>query len=128
MIRSLLVLAEAELYRPRSGFSQYILWIGAIGAVVLAIVGFHRWNTNRSSRDRRGEEATPEDLVAELCKVHALTRPEQTLVLKIARDQNLSQPASIFIDPDCLDRAQDRADSDPHLCRALRYKLFGALD
>src|SRR5580658_9081027 len=87
--RSLLVLAEGELYRPRNLLPQYMLWIAAVGAVVLAIVGFHLWYLNRRPRDRRAEEATPEDILAELCRVHELTRLEQTLVVKIARDQHL---------------------------------------
>jgi hypothetical protein len=126
--RSLLVLAEGELYRPRNLLPQYMLWIAAVGAVVLAIVGFHLWYLNRRPRDRRAEEATPEDILAELCRVHELTRLEQTLVVKIARDQHLPQPAAIFIDPEPLDRASDDPGLDTRVCRALRHKLFGAVD
>jgi hypothetical protein len=126
--RSLLRLAEGDLYRPHSSVPQYMLWIAAVGVVVLTIVGFHLWNSNRRPRDRRGEEASPEDILAELCRVHELTRLEQTLVVKIARDQHLPQPAALFIDPDPLDRACDGPDLDTHVCRALRHKLFGAVD
>jgi hypothetical protein len=128
VIGSLLVLAEADLYRPRSVLSQYMLWIAVVGAVVLAIVGFRLWSVNRKPRDRRSEEATQEDILSELCRVHQLTRLEQSLVIKIARDQNIPQPAALFIDPDPLDRASDRPDLDPLVCRALRHKLFGAVD
>jgi len=126
--RSLLMLADGDLYRPHSSVPQYMVWIAAVGVVVLAIVSFHVWNLNRRPRDRRGEEATPEDLLAELCKVHELTRLEQTLVVKIARNQQLPQPAAIFIDPEPLDRASYAPDLDTHACRALRHKLFGAVD
>lgn len=128
MHRSLLLLAESELYRPRSGLPQYMLWMAALGAVALAVIGFHLWNSNRKPRDRRSEQATADDVFAELCKVHELTRSEQTLLVTIARDHHLSQPAVLFIDPDPLDRAADRPELDAHTCRALRSKLFGAFD
>jgi hypothetical protein len=124
----LFFLADAELYRPRGALSQYMLWIAAVGAVVLAVVGFHLWNLNRRPRDRRSEEATPEDLLGELCRVHELTRLEQSLVVKIARDEHLPQPAAIFVDPEPLDRAVDKPGLDPQVCRSLRFKLFGAVD
>jgi hypothetical protein len=127
MGRDFFVLAEGELYRPHSGLSQYMLWIAAIGAVALAVVGFHLWNLSRKSRDR-GETASPEDLMAELCKAHELSRGEQTLLMKIARDQQLAQPAALFIDPQPFDRAIDEPDVDAYACRALRGKLYGAFD
>jgi hypothetical protein len=127
MGREFCVLADAELYRPHSGLSQYMLWIAAIGAVVLAVVGFHLWNLSRKSRER-GETASPEDLMAELCKAHELSRNEQTLLMKIARDQQLAQPAALFIDPQPFDRAVDGPDVDAHACRALRVRLFGVFD
>jgi hypothetical protein len=125
---SVLLLAETELYRPRSGFPQYLLWVAALGAVVLAVIGFHFWNISRRPRDRRGESATSDDILAELYKVHELTRIEQALLATIARDQHLSQSAVLFIDPDPLIRAADRPELDANTCRSLRYKLFGALD
>jgi hypothetical protein len=127
MSQGFLALAEGELYRPHSNFSQYMLWVAAIGAVALAVVGFHLWNLSRKSRDS-GETASPEDLVAELCKAHELSRIEQSLLMKIARDQQLAQPAALFIDPQPFDRAVDAPDVDAHACRALRQKLFGVFD
>ncbi len=127
MGREFFVLADAELYRPQSSWSQYLLWIAAIGAVALVVVGFHLWNSSRKSRDR-GETASPEDLMAELCKAHELSRNEQSLLMKIARDQQLAQPAALFIDPQPFDRAVDGPDMDGHACRALRVRLFGAFD
>ena len=127
MGREFFVLADTELYRPQSGLSQYLLWIGAIGAVALAVVGFHLWNVSRKSRNQ-GETAAPEDVMAELCKAHELSRIEQTLLMKIARSQQLAQPAVLFIDPQPFERAGDEPDLDAHSCRALRVKLFGAFD
>jgi hypothetical protein len=127
MGRGFYMLADADLYRPQSTLSQYMLWIAAIGAVALAVVGFHLWNVSRKSRDR-GETASPEDLMAELCKAHELSRIEQTLLMKIARDQQLAQPAALFIDPQPFARAVDEPGVDAHVCRALRVKLFGAFD
>jgi hypothetical protein len=126
--RTLLALAETDLYRPRSGLSQYMLWIAAFGAVVLTIVGFHLWNLSRKPRDRRSEEASPDDVLSELCRVHELSRVEQALLIKMAHDQQLPLAAALFVDPEPFNRATGASDADPHACRALRYKLFGAFE
>ena len=128
MQQSLLALAEADLYRPRNALPQYTLWIAAVGAVVLAIVGFHLWNLSRRPRDRRSEEASSEDVLSELCRLHELSRLEQALLVKISQDQLMPLAAALFVDPEPFNRAIEARDVDAHACRALRYKLFGAFE
>jgi hypothetical protein len=122
------VQAEGTLYRSHGGASLYLLLLGAVAAVVLASVGYYLWNTSRKSRDARGEEATPEDILAELCRAHELTRAEQSLISLLARNDHLPQPASVFIDPRPLDRAAEAADPDAPRYVALRQKLFGGFN
>jgi hypothetical protein len=122
------LLADEELYRGRSGASQYMLLLAAGGAIVLAIVGYYLWNTLVKQRDGRAIDATPGDLLAELCRVHELSRAEQALISAVARNNHVSQPASVFIDPELFDRAAGGNDPDAPSCRALRQKLFGSID
>jgi hypothetical protein len=122
------LLADEELYRGRSGTSQYMLLMAVGGAVVLALVGYYLWNTFHKKRDRRGEDATSGDILAELCRVHELGRAEQALISAVARNERLAQPASVFIDPGPFDRAAEGADPDAPRYGALREKLFGAVD
>jgi hypothetical protein len=128
MERVWFLFAEGELYRGHGGASQYMLWVTAVAAVALAIVGFYLWNAARKLRDARKEEGSPGDLLADLCKIHELNRVEQALISTIAQKERLAQPASLFIDPDPLDRAADGADPDAPRYRGLRQKLFGIVD
>jgi hypothetical protein len=128
VVRLVVLLAEAELYRGRGGTSQYLLLMVAVAAVVLAIVGFYLWNQSRKSRDGRDKDASPEDILAELCKAHELTRAEQSLIALLARNAHLAQPASVFVDPWPLVEAAEAADPDASRYRALHEKLFGSIN
>jgi hypothetical protein len=121
------LLADAGSYRSHRGASQYLLLLAAIAAVVLAIVGLYLWNTHRKPRASR-EESSPEDLLAELCNAHELSRLEQSLITNLARSFELAQPALLFVDPWPFDRAAETADPDASRYRALRQKLFGSVD
>jgi hypothetical protein len=100
-----------------------------VGGVILAIVGIYFWNTTRKQRVIREEpDATPEDILAELYRVHELSRAEQSLVALVAKNERLPQPAFVFIDPGALDRAIEAADPDAPRYQALRQKLFGYLN
>jgi hypothetical protein len=124
-----LLLAEGESYRSRGGASQYLFLLAAVGGVVLAIVGIYFWNTTRKQRVIREQpDATPEDLLAELFRVHELSRAEQSLVTLLAKSERLAQPALVFVEPGPLDRAIEAADPDAPRYQALRQKLFGYLN
>lgn len=122
------LLADSEVYRSHGGVSQYLLLLAAVAAVVLAIVGFYLWNTWKRTRGHQRDEASPEDVLAELYKAHDLSRTEQSLISVLAQKDRLTQPALLFIDPDPFDRASEGADPDAVRYRALRQKLFGTID
>jgi hypothetical protein len=128
VVRLGVLLAEAELYRGHGGTSQYLVLTVAVAAVVLAIVGFYLWNQSRKSRDGRDKDASPEDILAELCKAHELTRAEQSLITVLARNAHLPQPATVFVDPWPLQEAAEAADPDAFHYRALHEKLFGSIN
>ncbi len=120
-------LAEGEVYHSHHGASQYLVLFVAAAIVVLAIVGLYLWNNSRKPRDGRSEEATSDDILAELCRAHELSRAEQALIVAAARNSFLAQPAALFIDPGALDRAAETADADAPRYQALRQKLFGSV-
>jgi hypothetical protein len=124
-----LLLAEGEFHRSRGGASQYLFLLAAVGGVILAIVGIYFWNTSRKRRVI-GEEpdATPEDLLAELFRVHELSRAEQTLVTLLAKSERLPQSALVFVEPGPIDRAIEAGDPEASRYQALRQKLFGYLN
>jgi hypothetical protein len=103
-----------------------VLLLAGVAAVVLAIVGFYLWNTYRKPREGR-EEASPENLLAELCNVHELSRREQSLITNLARSFELAQPSLLFVDPWPFDRAAETADPSAAQYRALRQNLFGSV-
>jgi hypothetical protein len=124
-----LLLADGEFHHSRGGASQYLFLLAAVGGVILAIVGIYFWNTSRKQRVI-GEEpdATPEDLLAELFRVHELSRAEQTLVTLLAKTERLSQSALVFVEPGPIDRAIEAGDPESSRYQALRQKLFGYLN
>ena len=128
MGRLWLLLAEGEFYRSRGGSSQYLFLLAAVGGVVLAIVGIYFWNTRRQRVIGEQPDATPEDLLAELFRVHELSRAEQSLVTLLAKNERLAQPALVFVEPGPLDRAIEAADPEAPRYQVLRQKLFGYLN
>lgn len=97
----------------------------AIIVVALAITGFYFWNTRRKPSGSTSP-ASPEDLFAELCDAHELSKADKQLIVQVARACNVTQPAAVFVDPWTLDKASAAADPDAPRYRALRQKLFGA--
>jgi hypothetical protein len=86
------------------------------------------------ARFMRREEATrqfndPKELFDSLCQIHELTPPQRRLLAQVAKQQNLPQPAFLFLEPQRLASAA----GDPTLhgqaeqLRILRGRLFADL-
>ena len=98
--------------------------------MILAIVGIYFWNTSRKQRVI-GEEpdATPEDLLAELFRVHELSRAEQTpLATLLAKTDRLSQSALVFVEPGPIDRAIEAGDPESSRYQALAAEAIRLLE
>jgi hypothetical protein len=102
----------------------------AIVAGALA-VGVLIWFVSRLAcgRDRRASRCGPKELFATLCRAHRLSWRDSWLLRRLARVQQLDDPARVFPDPDRLD-CQDLAPSlkrhAPRL-QSLRSRLFADL-
>ncbi len=84
----------------------------AIG-VLIAIVSRYL-----NARDRR--YCNPKGLFVELCKAHGLSRGDAMLLRRIAKSQQVGQPAMLFLDPDRF--SEDDGEGEVSL---LRDKIFG---
>ena len=67
----------------------------------------------QTASDRGQPDATPGDLLAELFRVHELSRAEQSLVALLAKNERLALTGQTFLsEPGPLDRAIEAADPD----------------
>ncbi len=75
--------------------------------VVVASVVLSFWLYDRYSRSRstKGGYTSIRGLFRDLCKAHELSRPQQVLLRKIAKELNLDDPLPLFIEPRYLLRA-----------------------
>jgi len=68
-------------------------------AIVLAVI-IAGWLLTRVARhERKRRTNSPKALFQELCQAHQLDRQSRNLLIRLAKHQNLSHPASLFIDP-----------------------------
>lgn len=113
------------LSRNRSGEHLWFLWIAmlSIGVFWLLIV---YWDRYANQKQQRGL-SEPEGLAAELCHAHRLSRREQQLVQRAARQHCPDQAGMIFVDPRILGvLARDDAEYAGEYS-ALGKKLFGEM-
>jgi hypothetical protein len=124
-----LLLAELDRKQPKPGdwsFGWDRVAIIAAGAVVIVAIA---WLVLRLVAKReRGAAHSPWCLFRELCKAHRLSSRERQLLIRLAKQERLEQPAMLFIEPaiwqpERLGAAWRR--SMPELDR-LRKRLFAA--
>jgi hypothetical protein len=109
----------------RWGTGNYILTVIGLLSAVIAIWWLHRqWE--RQSGQRASHN--PRKLFAVLCAAHKLDRNQQRLLLQLAANYHLPQPATIFLRPDLFDPTHLPPQSAPVLAQiqTLRQQLFGA--
>ncbi len=74
--------------------------------VLVAVIGFLWWlNRMMNRQEGRRQYNNPKQLFRSLCRAHNLTRAQQRLLLNVARIQGMTQPASLFLEPDRFDEA-----------------------
>jgi hypothetical protein len=116
------VLAAAS----RTG-SGWVLFIGAVALVALAVAALYFWNQLRKTK-AGGSRRSDQDLFAELCDAHELNKLERSLILQLASTYEVPQPAALFVDPWTLEQAASAPGPDANRFGALRQKLFGTLE
>jgi hypothetical protein len=97
------------------------------GAAVLVLLA--TWVTLRRLRQRERKTLnSPAKLLAELCQAHGLKHRQRQLLASLARQLNLQQPATLFIEPALWN--VDGLGPSWQRCRgeldALRQRLFAA--
>jgi signal transduction histidine kinase len=105
MSESMVLLADFEVVRNMGhrfqGKNAQLHWddLFMLLAIVLAVV-VAGWLLSRvAQRERRRRTNSPRALFQELCQAHRLDRQSRKLLLRLAKHQELSHPASLFIDP-----------------------------
>ena len=99
--------------------------------VLLLMVGF-LWFLHRLMNRREGRRLfnSPKQLFRSLCKLHELTGAQQRLLKQLARNQQVPQPAGLFVDPDHFTAAIEAPAFQSHRkqLEALHGKLFADLN
>ncbi|MGL6226296.1 MAG: hypothetical protein ACRC10_06680 [Thermoguttaceae bacterium] len=103
-----------------------------IATVVLGTIIFLIWLYYQyyGRRHIKGGFHNERELFNELCQGHQLTREQQNILRRIAKELKLSTPSLLFIDPKYLEQTlYDRVVPYPtHLLQELLMRLFGEVD
>ncbi len=103
-------------------------WIGvaSIAEVALAIIVCSWVIIAYLSAHKQREGDSPWRLFADLCSAHKLSRRQRRILKRLALEQQLEQPATLFIEPSCYSKEKLGPD---WVCHAdefdrLRQRLF----
>lgn len=99
-------------------------------ALVVAVgIGLFLLSRLAARQERRRTFNSPRRLFRELCKAHRLTPVERRRLKQIARHQQLTQPARIFLEPERLSPANlsPELKAESQQVAALRKRLFAGL-
>jgi hypothetical protein len=105
VIDSVALLADFEVVRNMShrfqGKNAQLHWndLFMLLTIVVALVVTAWFLTRVAQRERRRRTNSPRLLFAELCRAHQLDRQSRKLLWRLAKHQELSHPASLFLDP-----------------------------
>ncbi|HTU24345.1 MAG TPA: hypothetical protein VMF30_03035 [Pirellulales bacterium] len=112
LLHATLLLADRHLFHDMgAGFrekqqrfdaSDLLLWI-LLPVAFFVVVGVLARLLSRG--DNRQLFNSPRRLFHALCRAHHLERPERSLLAQIAKAEGIDQPARLFLDPDCFQRA-----------------------
>lgn len=111
------------LNRPTSASDNWFLVV-ALVAIVLLWMALYYWDKVRKKFTSRSD--TPQMLFVELCKAHALSLSERSILMKAVDRVHLNRhPSQIFIDPDVLVRLASSGGVDGPNYGKLSRKIFG---
>lgn len=117
---------EFQTDRPKLGLGTVIASIA-----VLAVVIVFLWLLARLMNRQEGRRLfnNPKQLFRSLCRAHHLNRADRRLLARIGRLRRLPQPASLFLEPEHLDRAWENpaCRGEQAAIKRLRARLFGEL-
>ncbi len=101
-----------------------LLWWAFVAVLVLAAFGVLA--RILANQDKRRLFNSPRALFNALCKAHGLDRASKTLLKQLARSQQLTVPARLFLEPDRFQPGMLSAELRPQRAAvaALRQRLF----
>ena len=132
-LNNVYLLADRSLFKDMgSGFrakrehfdaSDLFLWFGIVIGVFV-VIGIIAKVVAR--RDKRQLYNSPRGLFRALCRAHGLDRPSRRLLARIARAQELTQPARLFLEPERYSEAKvsEQFREERAAIELLRKKLF----
>ncbi len=95
-------------------------------AIVVAVAAAGCFLTRIARRERHRRTNSPRGLFQELCRAHQLDRQSRNLLLRLAKHQELSHPARLFVDPERFapDRLPTLLPAQAQRLARLREQLF----
>lgn len=105
-------------------FGAFHMLVLVLIAVALAVVYWLAGRTGRPGREQRYDH--PRALFRALCRAHGLDRASRRLLDQLARQQRLSDPARLFLEPERFEAVNLGASLKPrrHQFVALRDHIF----
>lgn len=113
-----------QTHTRRSTTGSYLLWFLGAAALVSAFLAV-LYLLDRRRVLKTVKQDAEELLFRELCRIHGLSPAESRLLLKLAESSGQTRRSDVFVDPDLLNAAVSRGNSDSDRYVDLRRKLFG---
>jgi hypothetical protein len=132
MIEHGVLLADFEVVRNMShrfhGKNAQLHWndLFMLLAIVLALAVAAWFLTRVTRRERHRRTNSPRGLFQELCQAHQLDRQSRNLLWQLAKHQELTHPACLFLDPGKFEPGQlpDLLPAQLQRLANLRAQLF----
>jgi hypothetical protein len=110
--------------RPGISTNQLIV---IVAIVVFASVAAILWRVLKRRASRTFSSDSPSSLFRELCAAHGIKRTDRRLLRKLAESRGITNPAILFVEPQCFESQQLPSDlqASARELRALNETLFG---
>jgi hypothetical protein len=104
-------------YVLNQSWSGLFIGLASLSIAVLIVMVLKRYW-------RRWIASSPRSLFMELCRAQRLTWPQIRLLWRLAQSQNLKDPASLFLTPECFEIGRLTVEMRPHAEELQRLKAL----
>ena len=120
-----IVQQSVSRHQQRSGAlgSNWYL-VAAVVCIGLFWFGLYLWDRHRKKHIAPVEDL--DSLFGKLCQAHQLRRAQRFLLMEVAQNNQLNEPALLFVDPSLLHRAAKTNGAQQQELALLYAKLFGS--
>ncbi|MBN1851776.1 MAG: hypothetical protein JW829_03600 [Pirellulales bacterium] len=104
-------------------WENVILWCALTAFFAIGVILLVRFSHRKEKKTRTHDS---QELFAELCRAHGLSWKMRRLLLRLAKEQGLSQPVTLFLNPDPFvqDRLPETLRSRSRQLAKLQDRLF----